>query len=198
MESACVKLGNCCNVLGSCFIKIGTCCKDTPNQDEIRRQQLEALTYQTTDEIKYNFTEAKVISVHDGDTLTIGAYYNSGFYKLSVRIYGVDCDEIHDKDEQVRYNGIIAKKYVEHLVLNKIIQINVLNNKRYNNKKIREKFGRLLAIITFDGKDLADELLATGLARPYFGGKKDKTPLHPTIKFSVSESSDNADEIEFY
>lgn len=36
----------------------------------------------------------------------------------------------------------------------------------------RDKYFRVLSLITADGADLADELVARGLARPYDGGEK--------------------------
>ena len=44
-------------------------------------------------------------------------------------------------------------------------------------EKIVEKYGRLLAKIRINDKDIASELLNCGLARPYDGGTKDDTPL---------------------
>ncbi len=168
-------------------------CVSSP-EEQVRRarlQGLEALTYANTDEITYNFTDAKVLKVYDGDSLTIGAYYDGGFRKFNVRIFGIDCDEIKGGNAITRENAQRAKKYVERLVLGKIIKIEVLNNKILDGKKLREKFGRLLAKITTpEGHDLGDELFIAGLARRYYGGKKETTMLVPKVDISI-HSDDN-------
>ncbi len=167
-----------------------------------RTQQLLALTYNTADDLKYDFTEAKVLKVYDGDSMTIGAFFNGSFVRLKVRVFGVDCDEIKGGTEITRRNAKLAKQFVEKQVLNKIIGINVLNGKKYNGKKMSEKYNRLLAIITTpDGKNLADELIAANLARSYFGGRKDNTPLKPNIDMSPRQSvisEDTHDSVEYF
>ncbi len=171
---------------------MGGCVSNPEEQvQRARRAQLESLTYVTTDEVTYNFTEAKVLKVYDGDSLTIGAYYDGGFKKFNVRIFGIDCDEMKGGNATTRENAFRAKKFVERMVLNKVIKIEVLNNKILDGKKLREKFGRLLAKInTPEGHDLGDELFIAGLARRYYGGKKDTTPLAPKVDISV-HSDDN-------
>lgn len=166
---------------------MGGCVSNPEKQvKRARSEQLATLTYANTNELTYNFTEAKVLKVYDGDSLTIGAYYDGGFKKFNVRIFGIDCDELKGGNSITRENGVRAKKYVEKLVLNKIINIDVLNNKIIDGKKLREKFGRLLAKITTpDGQDLGDELFIAGLARRYYGGKKENTPLDPKIDISI-------------
>lgn len=171
---------------------MGGCVSNPERQvKRARHEQLYNLTYANTDEVTYDFTEAKVLKVYDGDSLTIGAYYDGGFKKFNVRIFGIDCDELKGGNSTTRENGLRAKKYVEKLVLNKIVQIEVLNNKIIDGKKLREKFGRLLAkIATPDGNDLGDELFIAGLARRYYGGRKENTPLAPKVDISV-HSEDN-------
>lgn len=171
---------------------MGLCISSPEEQvSRARKQQLEALTYSTTEEITYNFNIAKVLKVYDGDSLTIGAYYDSGFHRFNVRIFGIDCDELRGGNSITRENALRAKKYVEKLVLNKIVKIEVLNNKILDGKKLREKFGRLLAKITTpEGNDLGDELFIAGLARRYYGGRKESTILSPKIDISI-HSDDN-------
>jgi endonuclease YncB( thermonuclease family) len=140
---------------------------------------LSACNLKNTPEQVYNFTKAKVIKVYDGDTITIAAIYNKIATKFSVRIYGVDCDEMKGGTEITKYNARMAKKFVSDLILNKIIDIEVLNGKIINGRKVNEKFGRLLANVKIDGKDLADELIRNNLARPYFGGTKGGKVLNP-------------------
>jgi endonuclease YncB( thermonuclease family) len=168
---------------------MGLCVSNQAEQvEKVRRQQLEAATYSTADDLVYNFSEAKVVKVYDGDSLTIAAYYDNGIKKFNVRIYGIDCDEIKGGTPETRENAIRAKKYVEKLVLNKIVKVTVLNNRVVDGKKLREKYGRLLAsIITPEGIDLADELHIMGLARRYYGESKEKAYADTSMASSASD-----------
>ena len=153
---------------------MGACTSKSNDKLINHNGKLDELTYVNTPDITYNFTEAKVLKVYDGDTITIGAFYDNGFKKFNVRLYGIDCDELKGGDEITKANALRAKRYTEKHVFNKIVKIDVLNNKIIDGKKHREKFGRLLARITTpEGYDLSNELFLAGLARKYYGGKKD-------------------------
>jgi len=136
---------------------------------EYTREELEEVTMDTVGNITYDFTEAKVIKVYDGDTFTIAAWFNGGFKKFSVRLYGVDCPEMRGLDKD---RALDAREFVADLVLNKIIKIDVLNNKKFNGKTMNEKFGRLLAHVWIDDQNLATLLYENGHAVKYYGGKK--------------------------
>jgi endonuclease YncB( thermonuclease family) len=145
-------------------------------------KELEKCNLKNTEPITYNFTKAKVLKVYDGDSITIAAYYDKGYKKFNVRIFGIDCDEMRGGTEQSRESAQRAKAFVERAVLGKIVDIEVLNNKFINDKKIVEKYGRLLAKIKMpDGQDLAEALFIAGLARKYYGGKKDNKPLFNSV-----------------
>lgn len=166
---------------------MGSCTSKQEADEAAQIRQLEGITIDTVDELIYRFTKAKVIKVYDGDSLTIAAHYSDQIVKFNVRIYGVDCDEMKGGTEETRRNARLAKKFVEKHVLGKIIDIDVLNNKVVNGKKLREKYGRLLAVIKINGDDLANMLLEAGLARKYDGGHKDNTPLHPNVDISLDD-----------
>lgn len=169
---------------------MGSCTSHPKAADEeIKMRQLAAVTLDTADEVVYRFTKAKVLKVYDGDTITIAAHYAGQIVKFSVRIFGVDCDEMKGGTEQTRYNARLAKKYVEAMILDKIVDVEILNNRIHGGKRIREKFGRLLAIVKVDGNDLANMLLEAGLARKYDGGHKDDTPLYPRLDYSIHDGS---------
>ena len=61
------------------------------------------------DTIKFipNIKKCTVISVYDGDTITIASklpYKNSPLYRWSLRIYGIDCPEIKSHKENEKKN----------------------------------------------------------------------------------------------
>lgn len=118
-------------------------------------------------EDKIYFYAAKVTNVVDGDTLDL--YIELGFdigYALRVRLYGVNAPE---KVGATKVAGLDATKFVKDAVLGKSVTARTFLDKK-------EKFGRFLATIFYDKAgvetNLNDELVANGLAKPCFGGKR--------------------------
>ena len=113
-----------------------------------------------------------VISVYDGDTITIASklpYKNSPLYRWSLRIYGIDCPEMKSHNENEKEIAKIAQKTLENQILNKTI---TLENLKY------DKYGRLLAKVYYDGKSISDMMIDKRLAVEYFGKKKE-SPEYP-------------------
>lgn len=150
------------------------CCKNVVenNVENNKDFDLKDITYADTKEPVYDFKKAKVIKVYDGDTFWVATSYNNDIVRFSVRLYGVDTPEIKDKNKENKEKAKQAKEYVESLILNKIVDIEILNNKKYNGKMVKEKYGRLLAIIKINGVDLAENLIEKGYGKPYYGGTK--------------------------
>jgi endonuclease YncB( thermonuclease family) len=153
---------------------MGSCISCSTVIDNSQREidKLNNIKYGDAVEKTYNFTHAKVVKVYDGDTFTIVAYDNDNLHRFQVRLYGINCEEIKDKNYIIRQKAYAAKQYVENLLLNKVIDIEILNNKIINGKKVKEKYGRLLANVKINGIDPAKELLKKELAREYYGGFK--------------------------
>lgn len=103
---------------------------------------------------------AKVVRVVDGDTyeLLIDLGFNI-LLKRNCRLYGVNTAEIHGEE---RPKGLQVKKFVIDLIEGK--DITILSPAK------DDKYGRVLAkIVLPDGTDLAETLLAEGMAKEYFG-----------------------------
>ena len=84
-------------------------------------------------------TEGEVISVYDGDTITIVSklpYDASPLYRFLVRLAGIDCAEIKGKTEKERELAQEAKNALQDLILHKVISLKNLKT---------EKYGRILA-----------------------------------------------------
>ena len=121
------------------------------------------------DTIKFvpNIKKCTVISVYDGDTITIASklpYRNSPIYRWSLRIYGIDCPEMKSRNNTEKNIAQIAQKKLEDLILNKTVK---LKNIKY------DKYGRLLSDVYYNNKSISDMLLTERLAIPYFGKKKE-------------------------
>ena len=94
-------------------------------------------------DLKDKKVQAKIIKVYDGDTVWASFYLHNKIYRFNIRLYGIDTPEMKPpKDQENREKEIelskLAKKYLEKLVLNKIITLELLG---------KEKYGRLLGKI---------------------------------------------------
>lgn len=122
---------------------------------------------------------ARVVQVLDGDTIRVVAKISldllpptsvlkgKGYFyaQFCIRLYGVDAAE--KKTEK----GKVAKKVMEDLVNNQIVDVEFLG---------KEKFGRELAKVLIADKDISEYMIAYRddslgrLAVPYTGGKKEE------------------------
>lgn len=111
---------------------------------------------------------SKVMSIYDGDTfkVTISSWPSIAGDNIGVRVKGIDCPEMRDKDPKIKELAQQAKQYtVMRLREGKIIWLKNIQ---------RDKYFRILADVEIDGKDLGKELLERSLAKPYDGGTKEE------------------------
>ncbi len=109
---------------------------------------------------------AEVIKVHDGDTLVVRARIWLGqVVSTKVRLAGVDAPELRGRCARERRMARAARGFV----MRKLAAGNVtLRDIRFG-----KYAGRVLArVITAEGEDLGQALIAAGLARPYHGGRR--------------------------
>lgn len=104
--------------------------------------------------------KAIVKSIYDGDTLR--ADIDLGFGVIlsdqSLRLLGIDAPEMRGEE---RPQGLASRSFVaERIPVGSEITITTFKDRK-------EKFGRYLATIFYDGKNLNEELLSSGHARPY-------------------------------
>lgn len=110
---------------------------------------------------RYN---AKVVKVYDGDTIHIVMYYADAFNKFIIRLMNIDTDELKSLDETKKLLAIKARDMLSSLILNKIVVVDVDGF---------DKYGRLLAIIYYNGESINDKMIELQLGKEYHGGKKD-------------------------
>ena len=113
----------------------------------------------------------RVIKVYDGDTITIASKIkglkDSPLYRFSVRLNGIDTPELKGgKNEQEKQVAIMARDWLSGKILNKNIELHDVQT---------EKYGRLLAEVWFDDKNMNKEMIAQRFAVEYDGGTK-KSP----------------------
>lgn len=101
---------------------------------------------------------ASSIRVIDGDTI-------ESPYGVKYRLLGFDTPEIFDAKTPQEYAlGMKAKKRLEQLLSRGTVRI-------IESGKL-DKYGRSLATLTVNGRDVGEVLIAEGLARAYHGGKR--------------------------
>ncbi len=106
-----------------------------------------------------------VTGVYDGDTIRVRLdRLPPEFRRATVRVNGVDAPEIKGKCQAEREAAIRARDFVRR-------EISEAKVVEFANIK-REKYGRILADVTIDGRGLAGLLISHGLARPYAGKKR--------------------------
>ncbi len=109
---------------------------------------------------------AEVLRVIDGDTLEARADIWLGVQlTVHVRLRGIDAPEVHGQCEREKILAAAATDLLRKETTPLVTLRNISGDKYY---------GRVEADVTTapDGLDLAKTMLASGLARPYDGGKR--------------------------
>lgn len=118
------------------------------------------------------FYYAKVLSVYDGDTMTlqVDLGFNMSF-KTSCRLMGIDTAEMKSKEEGVKKLATASRDFVRSIALDKTILI-----KTYKD----DKYGRILVDAWMlndkweaSPKTISQMMIDLGFAKAYDGGKKD-------------------------
>lgn len=103
----------------------------------------------------------------DGDTIDTGIKPFQELKSIKLRILGVDSPEIHGKCPLERQKAQEAKKFIQQkLNTGKIVQFNLVQWDKYG--------GRVDGDVIVDGISMSEELISTGHAIKYDGGKKIK------------------------
>lgn len=108
--------------------------------------------------------KAKVISVYDGDTITVVFKHKDEYNKWNCRIYGIDTPEIKTKNPEEKKAAIIARDFLKDLILEKIVVLECLGF---------DKYGRLLINGFFDNKNISNIMIENNHGKAYFGGTKE-------------------------
>ena len=108
---------------------------------------------------------ARVVSVYDGDTLTVDAEPWPGFTaRTKVRVAGVDTPEIRGKCQAEKDMAIRARDFVRSTVGARVQLTNV---------RLGKYAGRVVADVWVNEQKLSDLLIAENLGRPYHGGRRE-------------------------
>ena len=111
--------------------------------------------------------QAKVVDVHDGDTIKAVFKVFDTYYRWNCRIAHVDTPEIRTDDAKEKERAIFVRDKVRELILDKIVTLHCLTF---------DKYGRLLVEIVVPGTNtrLHEWLITNKYANPYEGKTKIK------------------------
>lgn len=105
--------------------------------------------------------KATVQRIYDGDTIyvNIDLGFDTWLMRQPVRLLDIDAPELRGEE---RPFGIISRDWL-------ISQIPVGTEIKINTFQDKDKYGRYLAIIEFNGRNLNEEMIQLGYAVPYKG-----------------------------
>ncbi len=109
-------------------------------------------------------TQAKVVSVYDGDTITLVFVFANEYYKWNCRLDGIDTPEIKSKNNEEKALAIKARDYLREQILGKIVDIECGDF---------DKYGRLLIKLIYENQNMNELMISQGHAKAYFGGTKE-------------------------
>ena len=108
---------------------------------------------------------ARVVSVYDGDTLTVDAApWPDVTIRIKVRVAGVDTPEIRGKCQAEKDLAVRARDFVRAAV-GAMVRLTDVRPGKYA--------GRVIADVWVNGQKLSDLLIAENLGRLYHGGRRE-------------------------
>lgn len=106
----------------------------------------------------------KVVSVHDGDTITILAQKK----QIKIRLFGIDAPELKQP------YGKKSKQFLSNLIAGQIVEVKENGNDRY---------GRTIGTISLNGEDINAQMVENGYAWAYRRFSKKYAPQESEAKF---------------
>ena len=121
-------------------------------------------TFEDAEQFVLPITKVKVVKVYDGDTVTVAFHLNRVLYKTQIRLSGIDAPEIKGKSETEKAKARLARDALSAKIFNQVVEL--------KNTRNESKWGRLLAEIWFENKNISDWMIEEGHCVPYQGEKK--------------------------
>ncbi len=108
---------------------------------------------------------AEVVSVYDGDTLTVIAHpWPSLAIETGVRVLGIDTPEIRGKCPEEKAAAIAARDALIEIV-GETVKLYQVQEGKYA--------GRVVAVVVAGGRDVVEQMLERGHGRRYDGGRRE-------------------------
>jgi micrococcal nuclease len=119
----------------------------------------DAVEFSFEDQVK----DAKVLSVYDGDTVTLAFPLGDTMYKWNCRLSGVDTPELRTSNKKEKEFGYQVRDLLREKILGKVLKVKCGEF---------DKYGRLLGELFVDGESVNQWLISNGYAFAYDGGTK--------------------------
>lgn len=149
---------------------------------ELTNSQMDFYYFESPHKQIFEDFNARVISVHDGDTIKVR--WSQRDFDFPIRFSNVSVRELVEKESrdtsfQLSIDGKTAQAWLENKLLGEDITVLIDKNNRV------EKFGRLLGRIVFNGIDIGEEEINQGIAVPWANRNDGKwiNPI-PEVKWS--------------
>ena len=125
--------------------------------------------------------QAKIVDVHDGDTIKAVFKVFDKYYRWNCRIAHVDTPELKTDNAEEKERAIFVRDKVRELLLNKIVTLHCLTF---------DKYGRLLIEVEVPGTNerLHEWLITNKYANPYEGKTKLKFHSNDEIQHVLNYS----------
>jgi len=114
--------------------------------------------------LKGHSCRAKVVHVYDGDTVHLVFEYLGHLFKWHARIAHVDTPELRTKNLEEKKLGYETRDKLIEFIHGKVVDVLCLDF---------DKYGRVLAEITYNGIRVDQWLIDNKLAKPYEGKTKE-------------------------
>lgn len=128
-------------------------------------------------------TIARVLDIYDGDTLTVAMPWKDGIYKFTIRLLGINTEEIRGTTGDTKERANLARVLLAKTVACDKFPVDAKTARAVLRKSLGQhdcrvrvqcksfdKYGRVLANVYLTGQDgmcLSKVLLDSGLARAY-------------------------------
>ncbi len=128
---------------------------------ELTKRQLEEFGFQSPHRQITEDFEAKVVNVHDGDTIRVEVDFRD--FDFPIRFLGTDAPEMNA-------GGKEARDWLRGRILNEMVQVIIDTKNRV------DKYGRLLGKIMHRGSDVGDDMLRLGFVTTFENRREAQLP----------------------
>jgi endonuclease YncB( thermonuclease family) len=150
-----------------CVFIVSKCCLKNENQE--RTDDILVSLDSTTPifTLENMIVDAKIVDVHDGDTVKAVFKVFNKYYKWNCRIAHVDTPELRTENLEEKERGLFVRDKLREQILNKVVTLHCLKF---------DKYGRLLIEIVTTELDVPihEWLIQNKYANPYEGKTKIK------------------------
>lgn len=132
-------------------------------------QSLQKINVENATDVPYKnkLIKAKIIDIHDGDTIKVIILLGHEPFKFSIRVNGIDAPEVSRCENWEKEAGLKVRDYVRSIIKGEIITIKLTSLDKYGGRYIGDVY--LTKNLT-----LSEHLLKEELVKPYDGGTKNK------------------------